>query len=341
MKRNGVLGLVALIFIVVLVTQRQQAAKVGQALLAGDWRWIVAAAVLQGGFYLFYTALQWASYRACGVRCRLLHMLPVMFASLALNFAVPGAGPILFIEDLVHRGESAAKATAGTLLVRIADFSIVLGILVVSMVYLARIGHLEHYIIIGAMVLAAIVLGFTLLLMLGWAQPGALHRLLHWAHRLVNRLARLFRRPAPLVDDWPERATREYGDAAVTIMERPHGVVRAVAVGIVAYGFDIASVWALFHAFGQPQLEPGTLVAGFAVGILFWIVTITPQGVGIVEGAMVLVYGSLDVPVATATAVTLAFRGLTFWLPAAVGFFILPRMSRRPRRPREARPDGT
>jgi uncharacterized membrane protein YbhN (UPF0104 family) len=41
---------------------------------------------------------------------------------------------------------------------------------------------------------------------------------------------------------------------------------------------------------------------------------------------MTLVYTSLNVPAAEATAVALAFRGLTFWLPLAIGFFLLRRL---------------
>jgi phosphatidylglycerol lysyltransferase len=59
---------------------------------------------------------------------------------------------------------------------------------------------------------------------------------------------------------------------------------------------------------------------------LFWIVSITPQGIGVLEGVMALVYTSLDVPVAKVTVISLAFRGLTFWLPLAIGFFLLRRV---------------
>jgi uncharacterized membrane protein YbhN (UPF0104 family) len=60
--------------------------------------------------------------------------------------------------------------------------------------------------------------------------------------------------------------------------------------------------------------------------MLFWMVSITPQGIGMVEGAMVLVCTSLGVPAAEATAITLAFRGLSLWLPLLVGFFLLRRL---------------
>ena len=41
---------------------------------------------------------------------------------------------------------------------------------------------------------------------------------------------------------------------------------------------------------------------------------------------MALVYTSLGVPGATAVLAALTFRGLTFWLPLLIGFFLLQRV---------------
>jgi uncharacterized membrane protein YbhN (UPF0104 family) len=75
-------------------------------------------------------------------------------------------------------------------------------------------------------------------------------------------------------------------------------------------------------------------VAGFSIGYLFYIVSPTPTGIGFVEGAMTLVLGSLRVPVATAAAIVLAFRGLTLWLTVLYGMLVLRWVGRR-------RPAGT
>jgi hypothetical protein len=62
------------------------------------------------------------------------------------------------------------------------------------------------------------------------------------------------------------------------------------------------------------------------MGVLFWIVSITPQGIGVVEGTMALVFTSLGIPAERATLIALSFRGLTFWLPLLVGFLLLRRV---------------
>jgi uncharacterized protein (TIRG00374 family) len=87
----------------------------------------------------------------------------------------------------------------------------------------------------------------------------------------------------------------------------------------------MATLYSLLLAFGVPLAFSG-LVAGYAVGILFGIVAITPQGIGAVEGAMMLVFRSLGVPAGVATVTTLSFRGVAFWLPMAIGFFLVRRL---------------
>ena len=48
-----------------------------------------------------------------------------------------------------------------------------------------------------------------------------------------------------------------------------------------------------------------------------------PQGIGVVEGVMPAVFRSLRVRGRMAIFSSLTFRGLTFWTPLAIGFFLL------------------
>ena len=86
---------------------------------------------------------------------------------------------------------------------------------------------------------------------------------------------------------------------------------------------EIAVLGACFAAFpgqGAPSLLPlSLLVAGYAVGTLFLIVSITPQGLGAVKGVMTALFVSLGVTLGRAAVVVLAYRGLSFWLPLGGG----------------------
>jgi len=71
-------------------------------------------------------------------------------------------------------------------------------------------------------------------------------------------------------------------------------------------------------AFKVP-FSAGTVIGGFAISYLFLIVSPTPAGIGIVEGIMPLALSSLHVPWSQAVIITLAYRGITFWVPLGVG----------------------
>ena len=78
---------------------------------------------------------------------------------------------------------------------------------------------------------------------------------------------------------------------------------------------------AVFLAFQVP-FSAGTIIGGFAIAYLFLIVSPTPAGIGIVEGIMPLALSSLRVPWSEAVVITLAYRGITFWIPLALGAWL-------------------
>jgi uncharacterized protein (TIRG00374 family) len=84
---------------------------------------------------------------------------------------------------------------------------------------------------------------------------------------------------------------------------------------------NLMCLYTLFVAFQQP-IGFGTLVTGYAMGILFSIVSPTPQGIGIVEGIVPLVLTSLAIPFDKAVVTVLAFRALSLWLPLFIGFLV-------------------
>ena len=328
MKRRWLLWLLIIAFVWVVISRFTEVEKLIETLAQGQWEWVLAAALLQVVYYLEYTGLYQSAFYTVEVESQVSELLPVMFVSIFVNVAAPtggASGAALFVDDAARRGQSAARAAAGTVLVLVADFSVFTLVLIAGLVTLFLYHDLQTYEIVGAAILLLIIGGLTGVLLLGLWAPNRLRRLLGWLQRAVNRLASWLRRPAPLADDWADENAAEFTEAAVAIAAHPWQLGRTLAVALAAYLVDLASLYTLFLAFHQP-IELGILVAGFAVGILFWIVSITPQGIGVVEGVMALVYTSLGVPAAKATVIALAFRGLTFWLPLAIGFFLLQRV---------------
>jgi len=309
----------------VVITRFVEIERVVRTLLRGQWQWVAVGAGLQFLHYLTYAAMFSTGFEAVGVAIGTCELLPVVFASVFVNVLAITGGAAIFIDDAARRGQSAARATAGTLLVLVADFGTFIIVLVGGLLYLSYRRVLAAYQLVGTAILAASVLGQGAILALGWWRPRWLEAFFGWLQRAINGFFRLIGRPAPLAADWAIRSTAEFIGAAAALATHPQVAWRLVGISFAHHAAGIASLYALFLAFGEPA-SVGVVTAAYTVGLLFWIISITPQGVGVVEGVMVLVLVSLGVPAAEATVITFAFRALAFWLPLLVGVGFWPRV---------------
>ncbi|MCL4541967.1 MAG: flippase-like domain-containing protein, partial [Chloroflexi bacterium] len=198
-------------------------------------------------------------------------------------------------------------------------FTVVLG---VGMAYLFTQHDLKTYETVGALLLLGLAGGLSGVLLIGLWLPSLLRSVLQWLQETVSRIAQRFQRHPPLPHDWAEKTTCEFAEAASAVRAHPRRLANTLCAALAAHALDLATLYVLFLAF-RHSIDFGPLVAGYAMGILFWIVSPTPEGIGVVEGVMTLVYTSLDVPGSVALVVSVAFRGITFWLPLLLGFLVI------------------
>jgi hypothetical protein len=120
-----------------------------------------------------------------------------------------------------------------------------------------------------------------------------------------GRLGRYARRLASV----PASMAAGIRDAAHHIRDRDPALVGAVAF----WAFQIATLWAAFHAFGgAPPIA--VLVMGFFVG-MFGNLLPMPGGVGGVEGGMIASFAAFGVDAGLAFVAVLVYRAFAFWLP--------------------------
>ncbi len=92
----------------------------------------------------------------------------------------------------------------------------------------------------------------------------------------------------------------------------------ASLLGAVAWwGFDIAVLWACFHAFGGSPPTAVVIMAYF-IGMIGNTLPL-PGGIGGVDGGMIGAFSAFGVPVQLAVVAVLAYRGFAFWLPTLPG----------------------
>ncbi|PWB74012.1 MAG: hypothetical protein C3F07_08655 [Anaerolineales bacterium] len=328
MKTRWIVITLTVLFLWAVVSRFTELEQLRNTLQQGQWDWILAAFISQTIYFIAFTASYQAAFAALDIRIRTRDLLPVTLGSLFVNMVVPAGvagGTALFAQELSRRGKSSARTATGVLLQLIADLTAFVFILVPGLIYLFYEHDLKSYEIVTAILLLMVIAALSATLLLGIWKPAWLERVFDWFQRAVNGIFQRLRRSLPLEEDWARNNAGEFVEASRAVAGSPSGLMRTVLVAFLAHLLDITTLYILFRAFNQP-IGLGVLVAGYAVGILFWIVSITPQGIGVVEGVMALTFTSLGISGAVATTVVLAFRGLTFWIPMLLGYFAVQRM---------------
>lgn len=83
---------------------------------------------------------------------------------------------------------------------------------------------------------------------------------------------------------------------------------------------DIACFYFVFLSFGY-HIYIGVLIFGYGIASLVGMVSFIPGGLGVTEGTLALLYGSLGVPSAIALTSILLFRLFSFWIWIPFGFY--------------------
>jgi uncharacterized protein (TIRG00374 family) len=122
-----------------------------------------------------------------------------------------------------------------------------------------------------------------------------------------------FARAAARASTAPASAARGLRTAVGLIAQREVGVLGAV----LWWGFDIATLWACFRAFGEAP-PWAVIVLSYFVGMLANTLPL-PGGIGGVDGGMIGTFIAFDVNSGLAVVAVLVYRGLAFWLPTLPG----------------------
>jgi uncharacterized membrane protein YbhN (UPF0104 family) len=159
-------------------------------------------------------------------------------------------------------------------------------------------------------VVPAIIGGVVILVVLSIAAvPSDFDRLVARWTRGAGRIAVVARRSAAV----PAAAASGVRTAIDLIRSRDPGLLGAPGF----WAFDIATLWACFHAFGASPPH-AVIVQAYFVG---WIANTLPLpgGVGGVEGGLIGAFSAFSVNVQSAVLAVLAYRAISFWLPTIPG----------------------
>jgi uncharacterized protein (TIRG00374 family) len=291
----------------------------------GDPLWLFVALLFTLGSFAGYIVLFQAVFVRPGSPIDLRASYQITMAGLAATrlFGAGGAGGVVVTAWALRRSGMARREIADETL---AFLILQYGIYLLSLIVLGlglRTGLLPGGGPFAVTVVPAIFGAIAIAIALGLALvPTDLHRRLEGVARRGGRVARLAQR----LSNVPAAFSAGMRSALRHARSGPSANVGAISF----WFFNIAILWACFHAFGHaPSIW--VIAMGYWVGMLGNLLPL-PGGIGGVDGGMIGAFSAFGVDFGLATVAVLAYRVFAFWLPTipgAIAYFQLRKTVQR------------
>jgi len=323
--RKLVIPLILLLGLIFLFLNKTELQEVVATFQRGNLVFLLVALIVQVVWTLNVAYSYKTLYRAVGIDERPLRLFLLVNAAFFVNVVAPtvGMGGVaVFAADAEKRGISSGRASVAGILVGLFDYLGFLCLLVWGLVVLIRRNNLNASALTASAILFFMASVLSFLVYLGMHSEAELARALAWIAHQLNRFFRLFIHKDYLSEERAYTFAHEVSTALGQLRHKPINLIKPLLLGLSSKLLLVLILLLVFIAFQVP-FSTGTIIGGFSIGYLFHIVSPTPAGVGFVEGAMTIGLTSLNVHFGTATVITLAYRGITFWLPLLFGSFSL------------------
>jgi hypothetical protein len=286
-----------------------------------DGRFILLAVLTVTAWVLIEAYIYRKLYRLMDMEESLRHLILLAMAANFINVVAPtgGIGGIaVFTDDAQKRGLPRGRASAAAALFLFLDYAAFMCVLALGILVLFRRNNLNSGELFASAIMALIFSGLGILLYIGSHSGAQLEKVLGWLARQINRVLRPFIRRDYLREARAHEFAQEIAEGLTVLRTNHRGMIVPFFMALGGKALQTLVLMLTFLGFGV-EFSAGTVIAGFSLFYLFLIVSPTPSGVGIVETLLPLALGSLRIDLEEAVIVTLAYRGLTFWLPIALG----------------------
>ncbi len=310
------------IFVIARLTEIQSIAAVFQR---GDFWFLGLALLIQVLLFFIYGATFRSIYRSLGIQEQLGTLALMFSAASFINVVAPSGGVgglALFISEARRRNYSPARAAVGGVLFLLFDYLGLIAILLLGLIILIRRNDLTLVVILASIALIALAMLFAFLLNLGMQSAVALGNALAFISRIINRILRPFIHRDYLSEARAHEFAHDAADGLIKMRSEPKRVLLPLALALSNKVSLVIILALVFLAFRIP-ISIGTIIACFSIGYLFVIISPTPSGIGVVEGALTLALTRMYISLEDAAVITLSYRGITFWLPMIFGLVSL------------------
>ncbi|MBA4386145.1 MAG: hypothetical protein C0410_15525 [Anaerolinea sp.] len=311
--------LLAVLYVVISFTQIQ---TIIETLRLGNFPFLVVAFIFEFICLFNATAVYGSLYQLVGMKETRWNFLLLTTASTFISMIAPSGGMsglAVIIDSAKQRKLSSGRVLVVGILYLLYEYASLLCVVTIGFVVLLRRGHLGVGEISAALFMLAIALGVGVVLYLGYKSQRQLGLLLtnlsRWANRRVRRF---FHRDLINVGNAYYLST-EIADGISTIRAKPKKLIWPFLFALNNKAILICILAFTFMAMNVPY-SVGTIIGGFSIGQLFYYISPTPGGVGVVEGVFPLILTTLRVPFGKAVLITFTYRAITLWLPLLIGF---------------------
>ena len=271
-----------------------------------DWALVVVGALLEAASLCGYIVLLHRVVSSASDRLGWRDSYDITLAGTVATRLLPTAGlggAAVTVWALRSHGVKKHEVAERILAFLLLLYSVYMAALVVcgSAVALGLV-HVSHGRVLGA-VGAALGAGVTAAVILALSAPG-----------FVARIAPA--RVRPHLEVLPSSLRR-----AAVELRHP-----AMLGALASWGFDIAVLWTMLHAFGV-TIAPAVLILAYFLGTMFNVVPLP----GSLSGGLVGVLVALGTPLGATITAVLAYRAVATWGPAACGLASVGRLRERVR----------
>lgn len=310
------------IFVVAKLSELQ---SIAETLQRGIW-WFIGLALIIEVLWVFSCGASFrAIYRAMGIEEQLGTLSLMVLSANFLNAVAPSAGVsgvAIFMSEARRRNYSTARAAVATVLFLMFDYFGLISILLVGLIILIRRNDLSLVVVIASALLVGLAMLFAFLLNLGMQSAVGFGNALATIARFINRIVRPFIHREYLSEKRAHEFAHDAAEGLIKMRSQPSSMIQPLLLALTNKASLILILTLTFLAFKIP-ISIGTVIACFSIGSLFVIISPTPAGIGVVEGALTLALTSMYISIEDAAVITLSYRGITFWLPLLSGIIAM------------------
>jgi uncharacterized protein (TIRG00374 family) len=316
-----------LLAIVIVFFKFSELKEIWRLFVQAKWYWMFLVFFLQFSTSVLQTMVYQNIFNILDIKVMSFWaMFKATIAMTFLNYTIPSlgfAGNILFIKNLKKRGVSEGTALM-TVVMEFVCFYLAFIILVfLSFIYLffklGSIGYTQK-VAAGGFVIILLILIFGIYFFLGNKKRA--RKRVQWLAEKIDMAENGIRE-----EDRIKQLLNDFYSDFDWLKKNKKTIIKPTLIQFVRFLFEGFTIFFIFLAFGK--LTPiGLGVVAFALGRLFALISFLPGGIGAFEGAMVLIFNSLNIHLELALAVMLLYRFFSYWLYFPAGIICYKRMNK-------------